>query len=366
MKHKQKLPCLLMSALLVLAACNQPADPDAPAASAASGAPAVSDASAWDDKQLLKQAQAIFKPLPTLEESRKLHPFTDEQVQLGKQLWYEPRLSLADDISCNTCHVLTTYGVDGKPTSPGHKGALGERNSPTALNAFLLDTQFWDARAKDVEEQAKGPLINPIEMAMPDHAAVEKKIAAIDGYSEQFKKHYADKGGKASIDNIAHAIGAFERTLITPSRWDKYLQGDSDALNEQEQRGVKAFIGNGCVACHSGVNLGGDSMQKFGVAKGPYWNFIGAKVHDEGLFALTKKEEDKQVFRTPGLRNVGKTAPYFHSGSVEKLEDAVQIMAELQLGKTLSKQDVDDIVAFLNATTGDIPADALAVPELPK
>lgn len=354
----------IIAAVWLLAACSPPQE-------AADGGQAASAASqnvaaGAEYADLLKQAQAIFKPLPDLEESRRLHPFTDGQVQLGKQLWYEPRLSLGNDISCNSCHGLSTYGVDNKPTSPGHKGALGTRNSPTALNAFLLDTQFWDARAKDVEEQAKGPLINPVEMAMPDHAAVEKKVAAVAGYVEQFKQHYADKGGQPTIDNIAHAIGAFERTLLTPSRWDSYLKGDAGALNQQELRGLKTFIDKGCVACHSGVNLGGDSMQKFGIVKGPYWEYIDTKQQDLGLFELTKKEEDKAVFRTPGLRNVAKTAPYFHSGSIQDLGKAVEIMAQLQLGQNMSKQEIDDVVAFLNSTTGEIPADALVVPELPK
>ncbi|MDO5355979.1 MAG: cytochrome-c peroxidase [Conchiformibius sp.] len=348
--------------LLLLSACSPPQTSESEQGAASAN---QSDA-ATADKELLKQAQAIFSPLPTLEESRTKHPFTDEQVQLGKQLWYEPRLSLGNDISCNTCHGLNTYGVDNKPTSPGHNNAQGVRNSPTALNAFLLDSQFWDGRAKDVEEQAKGPLINPIEMAMPNHAAVEQKIAAIPGYAEQFQKHYADKGGKVSIDNIVHAIGAFERTLLTPSRWDKYLAGDIDALNQQERNGLKAFMNQGCIACHSGVNLGGDSMQKFGVVKGPYWDYINTKQKDLGLFDLTKKEEDKFVFRTPGLRNVAKTAPYFHSGSVQDLGKAVEVMAELQLNHKLTKQEIDDIVAFLGSTTGEIPADALAVPTLPK
>ncbi|WP_376986107.1 cytochrome-c peroxidase [Conchiformibius kuhniae] len=323
--------------------------------------------SSKEDIELLQQAQAIFRPLPDFEEAKKAHPhaFNNAQIKLGQQLWYDTRLSLGNDISCNTCHALTTHGVDNKPTSPGHNGAEGVRNSPTVLNAFLLETQFWDGRAPNVEEQAKMPIVNPIEMAMPDHAAVEQKIAAIPGYAEQFKNLYADKGGQVSIDNIAHAIGAFERTLLTPSRWDDYLKGNMSALNEQEKRGVKAFINNGCVACHSGVNLGGDAFHKFGLVKGPYWKLINSKNRDEGVFEVTKKEEDRFVFRVPGLRNVAKTAPYFHNGSVDNLPQAVAVMGEAQLGKTLSKEDIDDIVAFLNTTTGEVPKAALTIPALP-
>ncbi|RRD88891.1 cytochrome-c peroxidase [Conchiformibius steedae] len=319
-----------------------------------------------EEIELLTQAQGIFQPLPSFEEANKEHHLNDDQVKLGQQLWYDTRLSLGNDISCNTCHLLTTHGVDNKPTSPGHNGAPGVRNSPTVLNAFLLKTQFWDGRAPNIEEQAKHPIINPIEMAMPNHEEVERKIAAIPGYVKQFQSAYAQNGGKVSINNIAHALGAFQRTLLTPSRWDSYLKGDTNALNEQEKRGIKSFINNGCVACHSGVTLGGDLFQKFGLVKGPYWDLIHSKNRDEGVFDITKKEEDRFVFRVAGLRNVGKTAPYFHNGSIADLGEAVSIMGEAQLGKTLSKQDVDDIVAFLHSTTGEVPKEALQVPKLPE
>lgn len=360
-----KLTLTSLAVLLALTACK----PNSPAQSSASdvtSASAVANVSA-EDAELLKQAQAVFKPLPTLEETKASYHYTDEQVKLGQQLWYEPRLSLANDISCNSCHGLSTYGVDNKPTSPGHKGALGARNSPTAVNAFLLGSQFWDGRAKTVEDQAKGPLVNPVEMAMPDLTAVEKKVSEIPGYVEQFKVVYADKGGQPTIDNIAHAIGAFERTLLTPSKWDNYLRGDVSALNEQEKRGLKAFMGNGCTACHTGTNLTNDTFQKFGLVKGPYWDYIDSKEkHDEGLFEVTQKEADKYFFRVPQLRNIAKTAPYFHNGSVNDLGKAVSVMGETQLGKTLAQNDVDDIVAFLNTLTGEVPAEALKQPELPK
>ncbi|MDO5058627.1 MAG: cytochrome-c peroxidase [Neisseria sp.] len=355
--HKT-LPALALLPMLILAACSgeqnaQNTAASEPAASASAG-----------DNSLLQEAQALFKPLPDAKAHQAERGFTDEQVKLGQQLWYDARLSKANDISCNSCHVLDTHGVDNKPTSPGHEGALGARNSPTALNAAFLGSQFWDGRAPDLEEQAKGPMINPVEMAMPDHDAVVKKVAAIPGYAAQFAKLYADKG-EVTINNIVHAIGAFERTLLTPSRWDDYLKGNKEALNEQERRGVRAFIDNGCIACHSGVNLGGDTFQKFGLVK-PYWEFIDAPKRDEGKFEVTGKEEDKYVFRVSPLRNIEKTAPYFHNGSVSDLKQAISIMAETQLGKTLPQQDIDDIAAFLNATTGEVPAEAKVVPELPQ
>ena len=361
----------ILAALTVvaLAACDNSSSQPEKAASATQTEPvaASSVSNASDaDQDLLKQAQAIFKPLPSVEEARAEHPFTDAQVQLGKQLWYDPRLSKSDKISCNSCHSLDNYGVDGHSTSTGHNGALGGRNAPTSLNSGTLGIQFWDGRAPNVEEQAKGPLVNPVEMAMPNLDVVAKKVASIDGYNKSFKEVYADKGGEATIDNIAHAIGAFERTLLTPSRWDKYLRGDINALSVPERVGLQTFIDKGCVACHSGMGLGGDTFQKFGLVKGPYWKYIDAKNHNIGIADITKKEEDQNFFRVASLRNVAKTAPYFHTGTVKDLHEAVRVMGEIQLGKTLSSEEIDNIVVFLNALTGEVPADALNVPTLPE
>lgn len=356
---------LIAATLFALTAC-QPENTSQSQAPTSAPAPSAEQSA---DATLLQQAQSMFKPLPTLEESKQAYTYTDAQVKLGQQLYHEPRLSLGNDISCNTCHGVNSYGVDARntPTSEGHNKQFGARNSPTSLNAFLLKTQFWDGRAPTVEEQAKGPLVNPVEMAMPDLDAVVKKVNAIQAYKDAFKTVYADKGGEVNIDNIAHAIGAFERTLLTPSRWDNYLKGDVNALNAQEKRGLKAFMDNGCITCHTGVNLTNDSFQKFGLVKGPYWDYIPSKeVHDEGVFEVTQKEEDKYFFRVPPLRNIAKTAPYFHNGSVNDLGEAVRVMAETQVGKTLSKEDIDAIVAFLGSTTGEVPAEALVVPELPK
>ncbi|ULJ60904.1 cytochrome-c peroxidase [Wielerella bovis] len=370
MNHKTTTFSLLFT-MLALGACTEPLPAPSSASSASTASSSVNSQSvSAEDAQLLKQAQSFFQPLPSLEETKKSYAYTDEQVKLGQQLWYEPRLSVNDSQSCNTCHSLTNFGADDRmtPTSEGaHKGVFGARNSPTALNAFLLTSQFWDGRAETVEEQAKGPLVNPKEMAMPDLDAVAKKVESIQGYADSFKTAYADQGGKPTIDNIAHAIGAFERTLLTPSKWDNYLKGDVNALNEQEKRGVKAFIDNACITCHTGATLSNGTFQKFGLVKGPYWNFIDSKEpHDEGLFEVTKKDSDKYFFRVPGLRNVAKTAPYFHNGATPDLATAVSVMAETQLGKTLSQQEVEDIVAFLNTLTGEVPADALKVPELPE
>ncbi|HHK5986834.1 TPA: cytochrome-c peroxidase [Neisseria subflava] len=337
---------------------------DTAASTAAVSAPQNSADISAEDKALLERAQATFKPLPDLAEMQKVRPFTEEQVKLGQQLWYENRLSKGNTVSCNSCHNLATAGVDNMPTSAGHKSQFGARNSPTALNAALLGSQFWDGRAADVEEQAGGPLLNPVEMANATEADAAAKIAGIPEYQEKFKAAFPEDGA-VSFKNITTALGAFERTLLTPTRWDDYLKGNVSALSEQERKGVRAFIDNGCIACHSGVNLGGTMFQKFGLVDGPYWKHIDDPKHDKGRADVTKKAEDEFFFRVPGLRNVERTYPYFHNGSVWELDKAVNIMAKAQLGKTLAPEETENIVAFLKALSGNVPESARTMPELP-
>ena len=337
---------------------------DAAASTAAVSAPQNSADVSDEDKALLERAQATFKPLPDLAEMQKVRPFTEEQVKLGQQLWYENRLSKGNTVSCNSCHNLATAGVDNMPTSAGHKSQFGARNSPTALNAALLGSQFWDGRAADVEEQAGGPLLNPVEMANATEADAAAKIAGIPEYQEKFKAAFPEDGA-VSFKNITTALGAFERTLLTPTRWDDYLKGNVSALSEQERKGVRAFMDNGCMSCHSGVNLGGTMFQKFGLVDGPYWKHIDDPKHDKGRADVTKKAEDEFFFRVPGLRNVERTYPYFHNGSVWELDKAVNIMAKAQLGKTLAPEDTENIVAFLKALSGNVPESARTMPELP-
>ena len=337
---------------------------DAAASTAAVSAPQNSADVSAEDKALLERAQATFKPLPDLAEMQKVRPFTEEQVKLGQQLWYENRLSKGNTASCNSCHNLATAGVDNMPTSAGHKSQFGARNPPTALNAALLGSQFWDGRAADVEEQAGGPLLNPVEMANATEADAAAKIAGIPEYQEKFKAAFPEDGA-VSFKNITTALGAFERTLLTPTRWDDYLKGNVSALSEQERKGVRAFMDNGCIACHSGVNLGGSMFQKFGLVDGPYWKHIDDPKHDKGRADVTKKAEDEFFFRVPGLRNVERTYPYFHNGSVWELDKAVNIMAKAQLGKTLAPEDTENIVAFLKALSGNVPESARTMPELP-
>lgn len=286
-------------------------------------------------------------------------PITPEKVELGRMLYFDTRLSKNQQISCNSCHDLTKYGVDGTKFSKGHKGQLGGRNSPTVYNAGGHIAQFWDGRAATIEDQAKGPILNPVEMAMPDDKSVVAVLESIPGYEDAFKKAFPDDKEPITYDNLAKAIGAFERGLVTPSRFDKYLAGDKTALSDQERAGLTKFVQSGCTSCHSGSSLGGSSYQKLGLIK----SYPNQK--DLGRYEVTKKDEDKMVFRVPTLRNVAETGPWFHDGSFDRLEATVQAMAYHQLGKDLPEKDVADIVAFLKSLTGEIPQEYIKKPALP-
>lgn len=332
----------------------------------ASGTAYAADVNTPDAEKLLTQAKALFQPLPEHAQLADANPDTTPAlVALGQKLYFDPRLSASGNISCNTCHNLASYGVDNLPKSPGMNAQLGGRNSPTVLNAALNATQFWDGRAQDVEEQAGGPLLNPLEMALPDEATAVQRIADVPGYVEEFKKVYG-QDSDVTFAGITKAIGAYERTLMTPSPFDAFLKGDTKALSSAELKGLQAFMNNGCIACHQGVNLGGEQFQKFGLVDGPYWKFTGATEHDRGRFDLTQSATDEFMFRVPNLRNVEHTYPYFHDGSVQSLHQAVKIMGMAQLGRELPEEDVDNIVAFLGSLTGDVPAASRTLPILPK
>ncbi len=214
------------------------------------------------ENELLTTANTFFKVLPAMAENPE-NPITEIKVKLGKILYYDTRLSKKGNISCNSCHNLASFGVDNLPTSPGDDGVLGGRNSPTVLNSALQFVQFWDGREPDVEAQAGGPVLNPVEMAMPDEHAVIDRLSKIEMYQQLFKEAFPEEETSITYDNLKKAIGAFERTLMTPSRFDEYLAGKTDALNEQEQKGLKSFIEVGCTTCHIGENLGGTMYQKF-------------------------------------------------------------------------------------------------------
>jgi cytochrome c peroxidase len=301
----------------------------------------------------------LFAPLPQTIPPKAAGP-AEARVALGRMLFYDARLSKSQTIACNSCHNLSKYGVDGEPTSEGFKGQRGDRNSPTVYNAAAHFVQFWDGRAPDVEAQAKGPVLNPVEMAMPSEGAVIAVLESIPEYAAAFQKAFPDDKKPITYDNLALAIGTFERGLLTPSRWDKFLNGDSAALTSEEQAGFHAFVNAGCSNCHAGALLGGNLFQKIGVMK-PY-----PDASDPGRFKVTKVESDRMMFKVPSLRNVAKTAPYFHRGNVGSLDQAVVQMAEYQLDKQLSASEVSSIVAFLNALTGTVPAEYIQKPELPK
>ncbi|MEI6507535.1 MAG: cytochrome-c peroxidase [Bacteroidota bacterium] len=313
------------------------------------------------DADLLKQAQIFFKALPATAEIADIK-MTPEKVSLGKMLYYDSRLSKKGNNSCNSCHNLNTFGVDNEATSVGDEGKRGGRNSPTTLNAALHFLQFWDGRAKDVEEQAGMPIMNPVEMNIPSKVFLEKKLIGIDEYKKAFAAAFPESKSAVTYDNLQKAIGAFERTLITPSRFDHFLNGDSTALNTDEKKGLSTFIASGCTTCHTGMLLGGSMFQKFGLVN-DYRPLTGSKVNDDGRKAVTKKDEDKDMFKVPSLRNITKTNPYFHDGSVNDINKAVQIMAKAQLNKDLNDEEIKSIVSFLESLTGEVPADAKIAPQ---
>jgi len=267
------------------------------------------------------------------------------KIALGKKLYFEKRLSKNNTQSCNSCHNLDNgkNGVDNQPTSKGAFGKRGGRNSPTVWNAGLHIAQFWDGRASDLKAQAKGPILNPIEMAMSSEKAVIDKLGKIKEYPALFKAAFPKASNALTYDNLAEAIAAFERTLITRDRLDKFISGDAKALSQKEQIGLDKFIATGCVACHSGNLLGGRSYMKMGLAN-KYEN-----IQDFGRYSVTEKDEDRYKFKVPSLRNIANTAPYFHDGKAKTLGDAVTQMAWLQLGKKLSTNDISSIVTFLTA-----------------
>lgn len=304
---------------------------------------------------LQEKAKGFFGELPLVAEN-EANPITAEKVELGKMLYYENRLSKDNTQSCNTCHDLDTYGVDNKPTSEGNNGGLGTRNSPTTLNAALHMTQFWDGREPDVEAQAGGPVLNPVEMEMPSEEAVVERLSAIEEYQEWFAKAFPEDETPITYDNMKKAIGAFERKLITPSKFDDFLAGNEEALTNEEKEGLETYIETGCTTCHAGNALGGNMYQKFGLF-GNYWDLTKSKVVDNGRFDLTQNEADKYIFKVPSLRNIEHTYPYFHDGSVADLGESVKIMAKAELNKDLSAEDVDKIVTFLKTLNGEVPAE---------
>lgn len=298
-----------------------------------------------DSDLLISRANRYFSPLPKAMPGSEND--TPERIELGEKLYFEKRLSVNDTQSCASCHRLENgfAGVDNLPTSPGARGETGTRNSPTVLNAGWQDSQFWDGRAADLVEQAKGPILNPIEMGMPDEKAVEDKIRDIDDYRKDFAAAFPGDDPAVTYQNIAEAIAAFERTLITPARFDDFMNGNADALNEAEKRGLDTFLKVDCRSCHDGILLGGETYEPLG-KENPYENQA-----DQGMYLVTGDESDRMHFKVAPLRNVALTAPYFHDGKIETLEEAVRLMAKLQLDEELTDRQVNDITSFLKSLT---------------
>jgi cytochrome c peroxidase len=319
---------------------------------------------------LMIEASDYFKPISTVSNATLPDNFQElnnpvnitavkyennlnDKESLGQKLYYDKRLSKNGTISCNSCHNLDTYGVDNSPTSLGDTKEFGGRNSPSTIYASLHFKQFWDGRAKDVEEQAGMPILNPVEHSIPSQEFLVNRLRGIEEYQKLFLKVFPNDNQAITYTNLTNAIGAFERKLLPESRFDKWLDGNDNALNTTEKEGLKSFISNGCIACHSGVAIGGQMMQKFGVY-GNYWEQTNSKKTDNGLYDLTKNESDKYTFKVPSLRNIEKTHPYFHDGSVTDLNKAVKIMGKLQTNKELSENEINNIVAFLKTLTADL------------
>lgn len=313
---------------------------------------------------------AAFEALPKHPPIPKDNPMSPAKVELGKQLFFDPRLSTNGTISCNSCHDVSGSGTDNRTVSLGVGAKAGGRNAPTVWNAAFMTAQFWDGRAATLEDQAKGPILNAIEMTMPDEQAVIDRLSSIPGYKEQFAKVFGGPN-PLTYDNLAKAIAAYERTLITPnSPFDRYIKGDKQALSAAAQRGMKEVEAVGCTGCHNGVNFAGPALpmgqgfyQKFPTFTDNDYVKKYKLDEDAGRFTVTKNDADQHMFRVPTWRNVALTAPYFHNGTVKTLDEAVRVMAKTQLNTDLSSQQVTDIVEFLNSLTGVFPSQT--IPRLP-
>lgn len=316
-------------------------------------------ASAFAQADLSESFLPMFQPLPTLAASPD-NEVSDAKTDLGRMLYFENRISKGQKLSCNSCHMLDKYGQDNLPFSPGHEGKLGGRSSPSVYNAAVHIAQFWDGRAPSVEEQAKGPVLNPVEMGMPDADFVIKVLKAIPGYTDAFKAAFPGEADPVNYDNFGKAVGAFERKLLTPAKWDHYLKGQKEALSAEEKKGFATFAKVGCVTCHNGVGVGGMMYQKLGLVKA--W----PELKDNGRSDVTKNESEKNYFKVPSLRNITETGPYLHDGSVATLEEMVKRMGEYQLGKELTDEETASIVTFLKALKGDLPTDYIKAPKLPE
>jgi cytochrome c peroxidase len=323
-----------------------------PTLTATAALAAMLTAPAFADDELRSFANELFDPIPLSTPDLEGNIVSRQRVDLGAMLFFDPRMSRSGLFSCQSCHNVGLGGVDGLTTSIGHGWQAGPRNSPTVYNAVFNIAQFWDGRAEDLAAQAMGPVVAGVEMNNTPDRLIET-LNSMEEYVASFEAAFPGEDDPVTFENFALAIESFEATLTTPnSRFDQFLNG-ADSLTEQEIRGLEAFIDEGCAACHAGVNMGGEGYYPFGLVERP-----GAEVMpegDRGRFQVTETAADNYVFRASPLRNIELTAPYFHSGAVWSLEEAVAVMGVSQLGADLSDQQVEDITAFLRTLTGEIP-----------
>jgi cytochrome c peroxidase len=316
-------------------------------------APALAGAAmALDAKSLLQDAKQSFEPLPAPPTAKDAS--ASARADLGRRLFFENRVSMDGNVSCSHCHDADLGATDGLPKSIGVFGKENSRNAPSVFNASLNFKQHWRGDRDSLEDQAEKSLLGAASFGNADFATPMGKLEAIPGYARAFANAFPEDKEPISEKNWGAAIAAFERTLLTPGRFDAFLAGDLAALSSAEQAGLRKFIDVGCAGCHNGPGVGGASFQKFGVVS-DYWKETGAPP-DKGRAEVTKNDADLYVFKVPQLRNVAKTAPYFHDGSVKELPRAVKIMGKTQLGADLADADVAAIVAFLGSLTGPIPA----------
>lgn len=322
----------------------------------------ISNRAQAEDSLLAKAAQ-FFQPLPK-DMATTEFPITPELAELGRALFFDPRLSLDVTVSCARCHQSSLYGTDALPKSVGVENRPNPRNAPTILNAALQFAAHWYGDRISVEDQAAKSFLGKASFGNLDFASVEAKIRAIPSYEGMFAKAFPGEKDPVTQQNCGKSIGAYERALVTPSPFDRYLKGDIKALSAAAKAGLTEFLAAGCASCHDGVGVGGGTFKKFGIVP-DYWEATDGSEADKGRYNVTNDKADIYVFKVPGLRNVSMTPPYFHDGSVGTLSQAIRLMADLQTGRKLSDQQVESMVQFLEALTGELPAEFAMPPTLP-
>ena len=316
----------------------------------------------FEAKSLRKRALVFYEPI---HEYHTNDHFEILKINLGKMLFFDNRLSKSNTLSCSNCHAFTNFGTDNTQLSYGDEHKLQFRNTPTILNLAVNTIFNWDARFKTLEEHASRLLLNKFVMGNDNVEEIEQKLSSIPGYVVMFSNLYPNDSHPVNYKNIISVLVSYEKSLQALSRFDKFLSGDNNILNNNEKRGLNKFINLSCFLCHEGKGIGGNQLMKFGIT-GNYWNYTKSTVIDSGIYKYSGVTNDVFRFRVPSLRNVARTYPYFHDGSIATLHDAVKIMAKLQLSVDLDEEAINDLVAFLNALTSEIPEEMLKVPILPQ